>query len=277
MADNEDAERRMKAKLNKAKKAKKKRSKAKKAAEEEAKGGAAAKRVQTEEVEMKTKESNNRNEDEEGLEFEDQFEDEFEEEELVRDKDDEEEEDDEDEEAHVPASYYAPSKQGEEELDYDPTAYVALHRMTFEWPALSFDFFRDHMGSDRTRFPTSIWMAAGSQTESGRDNGINLLRISSINRTKEEEEEDVVIMEDGADDGDGAEGKHVKVSITSFEGNHLTNKQPSYLGESPSEPRRWQRESHSSNAATTRTCCDMVRIRKSPSLRCFKSTLDITP
>jgi ribosome assembly protein RRB1 len=202
--EEDDEVRRRKAKMNKAKKAKKKRAKAKKEAET-----VPPKRVQTlEPAAPKQKQE----ETEDNLEFEDPYEDVFEEEDIVDAEDDEdvdeagmkvEGEKDEDEEENQQNVYYAPSKHAEgEELEVDASAYGALHQMRFDWPAMSFDFFKDHMGQDRTRYPTSVWLAAGTQTDSGRGNELNLVRVSNIHRTKEEDEEGMVVLDDGEEEGE---------------------------------------------------------------------------
>lgn len=39
----------------------------------------------------------------------------------------------------------------DEELEYDPSAYVMYHSISTEWPCLSFDFIRDDFGNHRQR------------------------------------------------------------------------------------------------------------------------------
>lgn len=39
----------------------------------------------------------------------------------------------------------------DEVLDYDPEAYLMLHKIEPEWPCLSFDIFPDKLGVQRTR------------------------------------------------------------------------------------------------------------------------------
>ena len=54
----------------------------------------------------------------------------------------------------------------DEELEYDPTVYDCLHAWSLEWPCLSFDVVRDELGEDRTHFPHSMFMVAGTQAQS---------------------------------------------------------------------------------------------------------------
>jgi ribosome assembly protein RRB1 len=44
----------------------------------------------------------------------------------------------------------------DEELEYDPSAYVMYHSIQTEWPCLSFDFIRDDFGNHRQRVSTSF-------------------------------------------------------------------------------------------------------------------------
>ena len=224
----EEQERQLKARLNKAKKARKKRAKAKKqaggadstpevdaAATATAAPGVDIKRVQT--GQSGPRHPRNAEENEDNLDFEDPFEDVYEEEADAVDAAAEEEEDeegdatmkeedndDDEEEDAGPVYYYAPSKNAEEELEVDPSAYGMLHQMKFDWPALSFDFFVDHTGHERTKFPMSMWFVAGTQADSAVANELNLIKLSNLHRTKDSEEDDgAVIMEgDVEEEGD---------------------------------------------------------------------------
>ena len=212
--DGDEEARRLKAKLNKAKKAKKKRSKAKKEAAAAAAGE--AKRVQTVDDPSNKKSSANAEETEDNLHFEDPYEDVYEEEDVIEAEEDDnegeegddskmavEKDDDDEDEEKVQRAYFAPSKIGEgEELEVDTSAYGTLQQMRFDWPALSFDFFKDHMGQDRTRYPTSVWFVAGTQTDSGRGNELNVVRLGNIHRTKEEDEDGMVVLDDDDEEGD---------------------------------------------------------------------------
>ena len=42
-----------------------------------------------------------------------------------------------------------------EELEVDNSTYEMLHRLTVEWPILSFDFVRDSLGQQRTKVRAS--------------------------------------------------------------------------------------------------------------------------
>lgn len=107
-------------------------------------------------------------EDEDELVFEDPFGDEFEEEEIdggeVEEAEDDEGHEDamesgsgppqDESTADVPKQLWRPGVDHigeEEELEYDPSAYIMYHSMRTEWPCLSFDVLKDDMGDNRQR------------------------------------------------------------------------------------------------------------------------------
>jgi ribosome assembly protein RRB1 len=50
-----------------------------------------------------------------------------------------------------------------EELQCDPSAYNSLHGFHVGWPCLSFDILGDKLGLNRTEFPHTLYMVAGTQ------------------------------------------------------------------------------------------------------------------
>ncbi|KAF6264703.1 WD40-repeat-containing domain protein [Scenedesmus sp. NREL 46B-D3] len=68
----------------------------------------------------------------------------------------------------------------DEELDYDPTAYDCLHKFALEWPCLSFDIVRDELGGPRSTFPHTVFMLAGTQASSARQNHLAVLKLSEL-------------------------------------------------------------------------------------------------
>lgn len=50
-----------------------------------------------------------------------------------------------------------------ETLQYDPTVYDCMSTLTLDWPSLSFDLLRDHLGAPRTAFPHTLFMVSGTQ------------------------------------------------------------------------------------------------------------------
>ena len=101
------------------------------------------------------------------------------------------------------------------EMEHDPSAYGMLHRMRFEWPALSFDFFRDDLGAERWRYPHSVWLVQGS---SGADrNSLVVMRASHLARTKRTaEDEENEAMGVVADDDDANEDVDPTMEHRSF-------------------------------------------------------------
>jgi len=63
-----------------------------------------------------------------------------------------------------------------EELQCDPSAYNSLHGFHVGWPCLSFDILGDKLGLNRTEFPHTLYMVAGTQAEKAPLNSIGLLK-----------------------------------------------------------------------------------------------------
>lgn len=165
------------------------------------------------------------------IEFEDPYEDEFEEEEVVENEEDEEGEEEEeyfeqmrdgekigsltigeadvDEEDEADDKNKKVWKPGDaleegEELDYDPSTYTMLHSLGTQWPCLSFSFVPDGLGAQRTKFPHTLYMTAGTQAGEVEGNSLIIMKVSRLNKTyvdeDEEEDEDEDENEDATDD-----------------------------------------------------------------------------
>jgi ribosome assembly protein RRB1 len=92
-----------------------------------------------------------------------------------------------------------------EELEYDSRAYKVYHKLNMEWPCLSFDILQDKHGQMRTKFPMTMYFAAGSQAESSGKNKVSVFKVFDIYKTKyddEESEEDENLEEDSESDDD---------------------------------------------------------------------------
>lgn len=96
----------------------------------------------------------------------------------------------EDEEEEAQARVYQPGAALEEgqTLDYDSSAYTLYHKMSVEWPCLSFDIIKDSLGLFRTKFPLTFYMIAGTQAGVTEENKVMLFKVSDVHRTKHDED-----------------------------------------------------------------------------------------
>lgn len=61
-----------------------------------------------------------------------------------------------------------------DELEYDSTAYHMYHSLRPEWPCLSFDVIRDSLGTNRSRFPHTVFAVAGTQADRAESNRLQV-------------------------------------------------------------------------------------------------------
>jgi ribosome assembly protein RRB1 len=65
------------------------------------------------------------------------------------------------------------------------------HALNVNWPCLSFDIFPDSLGQLRSKFPHTVYLAAGTQT--GRDhysaNSVKIMKISDLHKTQHDEQD----------------------------------------------------------------------------------------
>jgi ribosome assembly protein RRB1 len=89
-------------------------------------------------------------------------------------------------------------------LDYDSSTYQTFHRMTLEWPCLSFDLVRDGLGEQRDRFPLTAYAVAGTQADPSQpaaQNSLLVLKMSQLNKTQHDSDDEADSDSD-EDDGD---------------------------------------------------------------------------
>lgn len=86
-----------------------------------------------------------------------------------------------------------------EQLDYQPEAYKMYHSMRPEWPCLSIDIMPDMMGASRTSFPMTVYMVAGTQADRADKNQLQLLKVSDLHKTQQDDD-DVALQGDEMDD-----------------------------------------------------------------------------
>ena len=94
-----------------------------------------------------------------------------------------------------------------EVLDFDPTAYVMYHQLRSEWPSLSFDFIKDDLGGNRTRFPLTMYAVAGSQAADPAANKLTVMKMSDMHRMARVRDDDgpdseAVLDLEGGDDAE---------------------------------------------------------------------------
>jgi len=94
----------------------------------------------------------------------------------------------------------------DEELSYDPTAYDCLHALQLDWPCLSFDLIKDDLGAPRSTFPHTVYMVAGTQAATAKQNYVAFLRLQKLGqgrhgkKAKKEDEDDSEEDDDMSDE-----------------------------------------------------------------------------
>ena len=115
----------------------------------------------------------------------------------------------------------------DEELEYDPTVYDCLHAWQLDWPCLSFDVVRDELGDDRTHFPHSMFMVAGTQAAQPTQNSLTVMRLTRLKKTRRKDrgadaDEDESESESDSDDenggGPGGDGPLLQVQKVAHHG-----------------------------------------------------------
>jgi len=63
-----------------------------------------------------------------------------------------------------------------------------IHFIGVEWPCLSFDIISDNLGVQRTQFPHTIYMVAGTQAPEDNQNSILIMKLSELHSTKHDDD-----------------------------------------------------------------------------------------
>lgn len=72
---------------------------------------------------------------------------------------------------------------GQWELEPDMSAYHLLRGWQTEWPCLSFDLLRDSLGEERTAYPMSTMLVAGSQAASEQgESELMVMRLANLHK-----------------------------------------------------------------------------------------------
>ncbi|CAE7321083.1 rrb1 [Symbiodinium natans] len=144
----------------------------------------------------------------EEVEEEDCEEAEDEDEEEIVDAEAEENENDEEEEDEGPKMVWRPGVdviEDGEQLDVEPGTYDMLHRAQVEWPCLSLDVVRDDLGAQRTSYPMTAYVVAGSQASKTEDNRLYMMKWHKLYKTSKDGKED---DEDESEEEEDSEDEH---------------------------------------------------------------------
>lgn len=97
----------------------------------------------------------------------------------------------EDEEMEVETKVWNPNEEElkeNEALEYDPTTYDMIHFLALDWPCLSFDILLDQGSYERTNYPHTLYLVAGSQADTRINNQLYVMKMSNLEKTKPEED-----------------------------------------------------------------------------------------
>ncbi|CAB4001672.1 glutamate-rich WD repeat-containing 1-like [Paramuricea clavata] len=88
-----------------------------------------------------------------------------------------------------------PMEEGEE-LTFDSSAYKIYHQVQCGAPCLSFDIISDNLGDDRAEFPMTMYLATGTQSASGKQNFLIVMKMSELQEMEEEHSDDEGVIDD---------------------------------------------------------------------------------
>ncbi|XP_068618466.1 glutamate-rich WD repeat-containing protein 1 [Battus philenor] len=102
----------------------------------------------------------------------------------------------------------------DEHLVCDQSAYVMLHQAQTGAPCLSFDIVGDNLGSNRSEFPMTSYLVAGTQASSAHLNSVLIIKMSNLYPTSKPE--DANDSEDDDDDDEEEEEDEEKKPQMTF-------------------------------------------------------------
>lgn len=98
----------------------------------------------------------------------------------------------------------------DEVLEYDNNAYDLFHVLRSDWPCLSVDIIPDKLGHQRTKYPHTVYFAAGTQAADPKQNKIFIFKATELHRTRHDDEEDDEEDDDYKDDDPVLESRFIK-------------------------------------------------------------------
>ncbi|XP_072044246.1 glutamate-rich WD repeat-containing protein 1-like [Amphiura filiformis] len=102
--------------------------------------------------------------------------------------------------------------EGDEELIQDESAYQMYHQAQTGAPCLSFDILWDKLGEQRTQYPHTSYLVAGTQAEKVHLNSVIVMKMGNLHSTQPEEEDS-----DSDSDEDDDNKPHLETAMI----NHL--------------------------------------------------------
>ncbi|KAH8738987.1 hypothetical protein FG386_003312 [Cryptosporidium ryanae] len=95
-------------------------------------------------------------------------------------------------EDEITEHYWLPGRNdnvNNEDLVYEPKAYKMYHKCLVEWSCLTLDIIPDKLGDNRTQFPHTCFVAAGTQANLDENNHILLMKWSRMHKTKSDRDD----------------------------------------------------------------------------------------
>jgi len=132
-----------------------------------------------------------------------------------------EEEEEEEQEGKVQQRIFRPGvdevEEGEQ-LEMEPGTYDMIHKANVEWPCLSFDIVRDDLGAQRSAYPMTAYVVAGTQAEQACDNRIYMMKWHNLRKTVKDGKEDSGDEEEDDESSDEEGEAHLDIKAVTHPG-----------------------------------------------------------